>query len=98
MAAATAITDLASFCAAVGFEPEDLKGSTEDDLAELFEEYEVKGKAKIQIKKQLRLLPVAGGSPASTAPASLLQLQLPEASRAAARRRARWVATRRRPC
>ena len=51
-----AITDLASLCEAVGFEPEDLLGSTAEDLADLLEEYEVKGKAKIQVKKELRQL------------------------------------------
>ena len=50
-----AVTDLASFCAAVGFDAEDLLHTTDDELAELLEEYGVKGRAKIQVKKELRL-------------------------------------------
>ena len=62
----SAVTDLASLCEAAGFEPDDLVGSTDADLAELFEEFGVKGKAKIQVKKELRLLSAAPRVPDST--------------------------------
>ena len=63
-----AITDLASLCEASGFEPEDLLGSTAEDLADLFEEFEVKGKAKIQVKKELRQLAPATHPPSTHPP------------------------------
>ena len=37
------VRDLASFCAAVSFEAEDLLHITDGELAELLEEYDVKG-------------------------------------------------------
>ena len=40
-----AVTDLASFCAAVSFEAEDLLHITDGELAELLEEYDVKARA-----------------------------------------------------
>ena len=91
-----AITDLASLCEASGFEPEDLLGSTAEDLADLLEEYEVKGKAKIQVKKELRQLaqaapppspppPSAGAAPAAPEPAA----EAPHAVREVTRPRAR---------
>jgi hypothetical protein len=64
-----AVTDLASFCAAVGFDAEDLLHITDGELAELFEEYDVKGRAKIQVKKELRLAKAAAtGGVAAPAP------------------------------
>jgi hypothetical protein len=65
-----AITDLASLCAAVGFEPEDLLGSTAEDLADLLEEYEVKGRAKIQVMKELRQLAPAAPPPSHPPPSA----------------------------
>eukprot|EP01050_Picozoa_sp_SAG11_P051553 SAG11_NODE_29367_length_311_cov_1.226415_1_plen_67_part_10 len=48
-----AVTDLASLCAAADLAPDDLRVCSADDLAEIFDEFAVKGALKVRIKKAL---------------------------------------------